>query len=454
MTDEPIPARAIPSVEHLASDGRLLPLGLAPTALRNAIRAAIEAERREPAVASRTTSREATQRRIVERILDDFGPRPGPVINATGILIHTNLGRVGVSDAAAAAMAEAATSTVALEVEPGTGRRGGRQRRVVAALRALTGCEHALIVNNNAAALSLAMAALAGGREVIVSRGEAVEIGGGFRIPDVLRQAGATLVEVGTTNRTYPADYERAITPGTAVLLKVHPGNFAMRGYVRSTTAAELITLRGDGEIAVVEDQGDGLPVRLDLIPGVRSLADCVADGVDLALASGDKLLGGPQAGIIVGRRDLVRRLAGHPLARAVRVDKVTLAGLEATLDHWLRDERETAIPLWRAATVPVEALRERAARVGRQLGPTASVVGSVNEFGGGAITAGDLPGMAVRVDPDPEHSTTDLARRLRTGARPVWPRVERDAVYIEMRTVAPQDDEVLVSAILTALGV
>ncbi len=450
--------RRLPSVERVAADSRLAGLEIAPAFLRNAVRQRIDSERSLIRAGEESATGDVTER-IVSELLGLFRPATIPVINATGVLIHTNLGRVPVSRATAEAMAAASSSMVTLEVDPTTGRRGDRQCRVSALLRALTGCEAALVVNNNAAAMLLTVAALSAGRDTIVSRGEAVEIGGGFRIPDVLRQGGARLVEVGTTNRTYVSDYRDACTDATGILLKVHPSNFVISGYTYETTVRELAGIGRAHGVPVVEDQGSGLLNRVELA-GVelgRSLADSLADGTDIVTASGDKLLGGPQCGLILGRADLVSRIAGHPIARAVRVDKVTLAGLEVTLLHFLRGEEASEVPVWRMATMPVENLRRRAETVVVGLPDEdewlAEVISSTATFGGGALPGQELPSVAIRIRPVDGRGVERLVRRLRTGEPAVWGRVEDGALRLDLRSVLPEEDGEVGRALGTALN-
>ncbi len=450
--------RGLPSVERVAADPRLAGLGVRPALLRDAIRGRLSGAR-SAILAGGGDPAEPLLNALVAELLGALAPADNRVINATGVLIHTNLGRVPVSNAAATAMAEAARSPVALEVDPGTGRRGDRQRRVSELLRVLTGSEAALVVNNNAAALLVTVAALAADRDAIVSRGEAVEIGGGFRIPDVLRQGGARLVEVGTTNRTYAHDYEDACSDTTGMLLKVHPSNFVISGYTHETTVRELATIGAAHDVPVVEDQGSGLlnPIDLDAIDLGRSLSGCLADGADIITASGDKLLGGPQCGLILGRADLVARIARHPIARAVRVDKVTLAGLEATLRHYLRGEEMTAIPLWRMAMTPVDELRRRARTIvsmlgGAEAGGSVEVVDAVTTFGGGAVPGQNLRSVALRVRPVAGIGVDRIAAGLRLGQPSVWGRVEDGCLWLDLRTVAPDDDDRLAGALTMSL--
>ena len=453
MADPLDPRRQLPSVEGLAGEPRLVGLGIRPDLLRSAIRLQL-AEARER-VLSNAGSGEETVERVIADLSRAFGPHDSSVVNATGILIHTNLGRVPVSRATAEAMAMAAGASVALEVDLVTGRRGDRQARVGDMLRVLTSCEAALVVNNNAGAVLLAVAALSGGREAIVSRGEAVEIGGGFRIPDVLRQGGATLVEVGTTNRTYATDYLDAITARSGILLKVHPSNFVISGYTHAASIRELARIGSDHDLPVVEDQGSGLlkPVALPGLTLGRSLSECLADGADVVTASGDKLLGGPQFGLIVGSADLIARIARHPLARAVRVDKVTLAGLEATLRHYLRGEETSDVPLWRMAGAPVPGLELRAESIrhvfaGGSIAARLTVVPSESTFGGGALPGQAFPSVAIRLKAASSETAESLGRKLRLGRTNVWGRIQDDTVLLDLRSVVPEDDLRVIEAI------
>ncbi|HEV2121587.1 MAG TPA: L-seryl-tRNA(Sec) selenium transferase, partial [Chloroflexota bacterium] len=332
-------------------------IGALRTELRIATAAAEDVDLLGTAVSRVLTSTERLMRPSLRR-----------VINATGVVLHTNLGRAPLSASAAQAMADASTGYSNLEFQLETGDRGSRHSHLERLICGVTGAEAALAVNNNAAALLLVLAELARGREVIVSRGQAVEIGGGFRIPDVLQQSGAQLVEVGTTNRTRIADYARAITPETAALLHVHTSNFRLVGFTESVTPAELARLGQERGVPTVDDQGSGC--LLDTTPfGIGgdlrepSVPESVRAGVSLVCFSGDKLLGGPQAGIIAGRPDLIQRLKAHPLTRALRPDKVAIAGLSATLLHYRLGQAEREIPVWRMIGTPLDELETRARR-------------------------------------------------------------------------------------------
>jgi L-seryl-tRNA(Ser) seleniumtransferase len=363
------------------------------------------------------------------------------VINATGVIVHTNLGRAPLAAAARDAVRAAALGYSNLEWDAATGARGSRHDHVAGLVGELTGAEDAIAVNNCAGAVLLAAAAI-GGR-IAVSRGQLVEIGGGFRIPDVVAQAGATLVEVGTTNRTRRADYERAIDAGADAILRAHPSNFRQLGFVGEVEIEELCELG----VPVIDDVGSGvLADELDTLaeePGVRR---SVAAGAALVCFSGDKLLGGPQAGILAGRADAVAGARRHPLARALRLDKLGLAALEATLRLYLDPERaRREIPVLAMLTAGSDELRERAERLADAIGPDASVAESVAKVGGGALPLLELPGPVVVLEGDAEA----LAARLRAGDPPVAGRIERDRLLLDPRTLA--DDEV--APVARALG-
>ena len=381
-------------------------------------------------------------------------PTLRPVINATGVIIHTNLGRAPLSAEARAAMEAAARGYSNLEYDLEVGWRGSRYVHAEELLCRLTGAEAALVVNNNAGAVLLILSALARGGEVIISRGQLVEIGGGFRIPDVMRQSGARLVEVGTTNRTYLEDYEEAIGEDTALLMRVHRSNFRLAGFVHEPSLSELVELGRKHGLDVVDDLGSGalLDTSVYGLAHEPTMQESIAQGAALVSASGDKLLGGPQAGIIVGRGDLIARLKRHPLTRALRVDKTTLAGLQATLLHYLKGEAEEKIPVWRMIATPLEALQERAeawAERLREAGIAASVVDGRSAVGGGSLPGETLPSKLVAIEAD---SPDELARRLRLGDPPVIGRIEGDRLLLDPRTVLEGEDELLLEAVRRAL--
>ncbi|HEU5160512.1 MAG TPA: L-seryl-tRNA(Sec) selenium transferase [Streptosporangiaceae bacterium] len=356
-----------------------------------------------------------------------------PVVNATGVIVHTNLGRAPLSSAATAAVSAAAGPTD-VEFDLDTGERARRGRTALAVLAAaVPDAQDVHVVNNNAAALALAATALAAGREIIISRGEMVEIGDGFRLPDLLQSTGARLREVGTTNRTTARDYAAAIGAETGFVLKVHPSNFRLEGFTAAAPVAELAAL----PVPVVVDIGSGLLTPEPLLPDEPDAASALRAGAALVTASGDKLLGGPQAGLIFGRADLVTLLRRHPLARAFRVDKLTLAALEATV-------RDEAPPVLRALRADPAALRHRAERLARRLTAVgAEVVDSVAAVGGGGAPGHELPSVALAL---PEA----LARPLRLGDPPVVGRVLRGRLLLDLRTVPPDQDDTLAAAVLT----
>jgi L-seryl-tRNA(Ser) seleniumtransferase len=349
------------------------------------------------------------------------------VLNATGVIVHTNLGRAPLAAAALEHVAAAARGYSNLEYDLDAGGRGSRQTHVAELLRRLTGAGAALVVNNNAAAVLLALAALAEGREVIVSRGELIEIGDGFRIPDVLARSGALLREVGTTNRTRASDYEQAIGPETAVLLRVHQSNFRVVGFTELPLVEELARVARAHELVLVDDLGSGALVD---VGDERTARASLAAGADLVCFSGDKLLGGPQAGVVVGRADLVERLRRHPLQRALRADKLTLAALEGTLRLAL--ETPDDVPVVRMLREPAERVRERAERLAALVG--GEVEETIARAGGGALPLAELPSFACAIE-------EQLAAKLRTGDPPVVGIVRDGRLLLDCRTLA--DDEI-----------
>jgi L-seryl-tRNA(Ser) seleniumtransferase len=456
--------RSLPSVGEILATPEVIAAaaGIAETYRTAVVRRAVEAERarllRDGGTASLTTIVEATCREL--RHLT--GAKLRPVINATGVILHTNLGRAPVSAAVADAMRAAASAYVPLEVEIASGERGGRMAELQSLFRALTGCEAALIVNNNAAATMLVLASVVapGRTDVLVSRSEAVEIGGSFRIPDILRQSGATLIDVGTTNRTYLRDYELAITGETAAILKVHTSNFVLSGFVHTTPAADLVPIGEQHGIPVIDDLGSGALVDTQQfgLAAEPMMQTSVASGAHLICASGDKLLGGPQAGIILGRKEWVAKCAAHPFARAFRADKATLAGLAETLRHYLRNDHIEHIPVWRMIAAEPDTLRSRCARWAAALGDAGiacEVRQSSATVGGGSLPGETLDSYALTISGSAMHdagsSLQALARALRLGTPGIIPRIEGDRLWLDARTVAPGDDETLVAAVRAA---
>jgi L-seryl-tRNA(Ser) seleniumtransferase len=440
--------RKLPSVDRLLQEEKVAQLaerwshGLVVDAARETLRAV------------RETIREGEPCPAVGSLAEDVGawlasqlrPTLQPLINATGVVIHTNLGRAPLSAQARAAMEAVAAGYANLEYDLQLGQRGSRYVHAEEILRRLTGAEAALVVNNNAAAVFLILMALARQREVVLSRGQLVEIGGGFRIPDVMRQSGATLVEVGTTNRTYVRDFEAAITPDTAALMRVHHSNFRLVGFVHEPSLAELVSLGTQRGLLVLDDLGSGtlLDTARYGLAHEPLIQESVAAGVSLVSCSGDKLLGGPQAGIILGRADLVSSLKRFPLTRALRVDKVTLAGLQATLRHYLLGEAPDKVPVWRMIGQTEEALNQRASDWVRRLeglGIAAGLLPGWSTVGGGSLPGETLPTTLVAL----ETSAPDaLAARLRAGEPPVIARIQDGKLVLDPRTVLVEQEETL----------
>jgi len=452
-TDNPF--RALPSVDRLLADQRLRALGEGERpVVTELVRQALETAR--AAVAQGRPA--STEDQLVESVLGlaeaVFRPSLRPLVNATGVIIHTNLGRAPLSEEAVAAMAAVAAGYSNLEFDLDAGVRGSRFTHLESVLCQLTGADAAMAVNNNASAVLLALSSLARDREVIVSRGQAVEIGGGFRIPDVMRQSDARLVEAGTTNRTYLRDYETAFTPDTAAIMRVHASNFRIVGFTETPYIHDLARLAHEHGVLLLDDLGSGClldTTRFGLAPE-PTVQESLAAGADLAMFSGDKLLGGPQAGIIVGRRDLVERLRRHPLARAMRMDKATIAALTATLVHYLRGEALEKLPVWRMISGPLDGIQRRARRWARAIGEPAKLVDGRSMVGGGSLPEESLPTKLVAIPSADGGYVTDLARRLRQSDPPVVARIERDALLLDPRTVLPQQDSTVVEAVKTAL--
>lgn len=461
-------ARKLPRADRLleAADraGLVDRMGHGP--VMEAIRAELERTRKAILAGAPCPAPAEIERGLVVRLESAAKGSLRAVVNATGVVVHTNLGRAPLSEEAIEAMARAARGYTNLEYDLARGERGDRYGHAEAPLCRLTGAEGAVVVNNNASAVMLALAALMEARpggeagadgtpEVVVSRGQLVEIGGGFRIPDVLRRSGAALVEVGTTNRTYLRDYEEAIGPRTRILLSVHRSNFRLSGFTHDATLDELVRLARERDLWVVDDLGSGTlletaPFGLGEEPTVQAR---VRAGTDLVCFSGDKLLGGPQAGILAGRRAAVERVKRHPLVRALRVDKVTLAGLGATLAHYERGEATSAIPVWRAIALAPEALATRARSWLHALGEAGEgcdVKESRSAIGGGSLPEVTLPTSVLALpggDPDA------LLARLRAADPPVVARIEEDRVVLDPRTVMPWEDEAVVRAVGAALA-
>jgi L-seryl-tRNA(Ser) seleniumtransferase len=439
--------RALPKTDELMNRSDLAALlGAVPRlVVLEAVRGAVEAVRvRILAGEQVDVDEDAIAVDVVARAEIAMRPSLRPVINATGIIVHTNLGRSRLSEEALRAVVEVAGNYSTLEYDVDSGERGSRHAHVERLVCQATGAEAAMVVNNNAAAVLLAISGLASGREAIVSRGQLVEIGGSFRIPDIMAQSGAVMVEVGATNKTHLRDYARAITPRTGLLLKVHSSNFRVVGFTEEVPLSELVALGRERGIPVYEDQGSGVlidlaPYGLPDEPTVRSSIDA---GVDIVSVSGDKLLGGPQAGILAGRREVIDRLKSHPLARALRVDKMTLAALETTLRTYLDPERALrVIPTLRMLTQPVEQVTEAAhALVDRIVEATGdalwvAAMPDVSRAGGGALPMADIPTTVVTLSPR-TMSANELEEALRLGNPTIVARIHDGRVVLDPRTL------------------
>jgi L-seryl-tRNA(Ser) seleniumtransferase len=444
--------RELPSVSALLeSAGVQALLASSPReVVTAAVRDAIDAARVSLANAP------ATDAAWTATVRDALAARERPslrrVINATGVILHTNLGRAPLAPTAIEAVAQAAAGYTNLEYDLARGERGSRYSHCVSLLRELTGAEDALVVNNGAAALLLALNTLSDGRDAIVSRGELVEIGGSFRIPDIMQRSGARLVEVGTTNRTHLEDYSRGLGAHAGAIVKVHRSNFSMEGFTAEVDVRQLAPLAQSRGAALIHDLGSGL--FIDLSPwglsGEPLALEAVRAGADVITMSGDKLLGGPQAGIILGRAAVISRLRTNPLTRALRVDKLTLAALEATLRLYREPERaRREIPTLAMLTTPVDEIRPRAQAIAAKLGKHASVIESEASVGGGAFPAARIPSAAIAIRGDADA----LEARLRAQQVPVIGRIMDGQLLLDCRSVPPGDDPLLSDALARALA-
>ena len=454
--------RTIPSIEQLRQ--RPVLLALETTYGRAAIVDALRAEaaaRRERQVEDESADVAAEiERATIARLASDSAPSLRRVINATGVIIHTNLGRAPLGKSAAARVAELASGYTNLEYDVSQGTRGRRDAHAERLLSRLTGAEAAVVVNNNAAGTLLVLTALAKGREVIISRGELVEIGGGFRVPDVLTQSGAMLREVGTTNRTRAADYAAAISDRTALILRVHPSNFRIEGFTERPSLSELVSIARRFNLPVVEDAGSGYLAadRESTSSALReepSISHSLAAGADVVMFSGDKLLGGPQAGIIVGRTAQLDQIRSHPLMRALRVDKMTYAALEATLEEYAAGRATLTVPVAAMIALPLDVVDQRARAMADALKVAdirARVVDGASTIGGGSAPGSTLPTRLVEIA-HPSRSAEQVERRLREHDIPIIARIENDRVVLDLRTVNPNDDSVVLEACTMLTG-
>ncbi len=446
--------RALPAVGELLERADLTAEPASPRwALVEAVREVISEVRSGVRAGGDLPAVEDIVARARNRARTLAAPRLTRVVNATGVVIHTNLGRAPLAAQAIERVVEVAGAYSNLEYDLEQGGRGSRHGIVDDILCRLTGAEAAMVVNNNAAAVLLALSVLAAGREVVVSRGELVEIGGSFRIPDILLQSGCRLVEVGTTNRTRIQDYERAVGPETALLLKVHPSNFRVVGFSESVDATALVALGRRKGLPVMEDLGSGCLVDLapDGLPGEPTAARRVASGLDLVTMSGDKLLGGPQAGILLGKKEVIDACRRHPLARALRVDKLCLAALEGTLRVYLDGDGKRHIPVLAALTASPETLAARAERLKSRLeaqapGLPVRLAQDDSRVGGGAFPGHSVPTTVVAVGQD--RLATRLEAYLRSCRPPIVARLKEGALLLDPRTWVPGDIDRIATAI------
>jgi L-seryl-tRNA(Ser) seleniumtransferase len=455
--------RRIPSIEQLRQRQGVRPLEdqFGHAAVVDALRAEAAAMRERLTTGEAPDDiAEAIQQALPRRLRADNTATLRSVINATGVIVHTNLGRAPLSQAAVQRVAALGRGYTNLEYDLAAGARGYRDVHAERLICRLTGAAAAVVVNNNAAATLLGLAALAAGREVVVSRGELVEIGGGFRVPDVMAQSGAVLREVGTTNRTRAADYAAAITDRTAAILRVHPSNFRVEGFTERPTLDELVRLGQRFALPVVEDLGSGLldmhHYRDDIgaLGDEPSVAASIKAGADLVMFSGDKLLGGPQAGILAGTQATITPIRRHPLMRALRVDKLTYAALEATLEAYAAGQGHT-VPVPRMIALTIQSIGERAERLATALsaaGYHAQVRDGCSTIGGGSAPGSTIPTKLVALGPSPA-SADAVEAALRAADPPVIARIEDGAVMLDLRTVIPEDDDVLASQVASALS-
>ena len=449
--------RLLPSVDELlhSSSGQQLVQQYSRSMALRSVRASIAQARAQIRQGAQCPSSDELLLAVEHMLKESQRPNLQPVINATGVIINTNLGRSPLSQEALQAVQRVAGGYTNLEYELEAGERGSRHSHVSALLCELTGAEAALVTNNNAAAVLLALSTLAAGREVIISRGQLVEIGGGFRVPDVMRQSGCQLVEVGTTNRTRLSDYAAAITERTALLLTVHPSNFQIVGFTESTLVEALAELAHQQGLLLMDDIGSGCLLASERYGlGHEPMPqESIAAGADVVCFSGDKLLGGPQAGILVGKAAVLERISRHPLMRAMRIDKMTLAALEATLRHYQREEAETRIPIWRMIAASSGSIAGRAASWVSKLqkyGIPARMQRGESTIGGGSLPGETLPTTLLALDAGNVSIPLDeLAKRLRLRSLPLIVRILRDALLIDPRTVLEEQDDEVVQALV-----
>ncbi|OGO24300.1 MAG: L-seryl-tRNA(Sec) selenium transferase [Chloroflexi bacterium RBG_16_50_9] len=444
--------RRLPSVDRVLSEEQISQLGrdYPHDLLVGIIRQCLERERQSIAEGRPGVSMDGIVASVKASLLGLENPGLRRVINASGVILHTNLGRAPLSKESLAAMEAASSGYCNLEFDMESGTRGSRQVYIEGLLCQLTGAEAALVVNNNAAAVLLGLTALARRKEVIVSRGQAVEIGGGFRIPDVMRQSGARLVEIGTTNCTYPNDYEQAVNSRTAALMRVHSSNFRVVGFTSEVGLEELVAIANKNSLLVLDDLGSGcfLDTTRFGLAAEPMVQQSVTAGAALTFFSGDKLVGGPQAGIIVGKKQYVDKLKKHPLTRAVRIDKTRLAGLVVTIIHYLKEEAITKVPVWRMISAPLAEIERRAGLWTRACGDMARVISGETMVGGGSLPGGSLPTKLVAIHGNKKNTAQMIGRHLRLGETPVIGRISENVLLLDPRTVLPEEDEIMLRAI------
>ncbi|MBN1188210.1 MAG: L-seryl-tRNA(Sec) selenium transferase [Dehalococcoidales bacterium] len=445
--------RSLPSVDKLLAHEKIRELNtlLPREIITDLVREALSLTRLEIGRGKAAPGMESIVENVCGQVLALTRPSLRPLVNATGVVLHTNLGRAPLSAEAVSAMQASSLEYNNLEFDLGSGERGSRHIHVESLLCRLSGAEAALVVNNNASAVMLGLTALAKRKEVVVSRGQAVEIGGGFRIPEVMRQSGAKLVEVGTTNCTYLRDYEQAVTPRTAALLRVHSSNFRVVGFTQMVSLEELVLLGKQYQIPVLDDLGSGCPLDTAQfgLAAEPTIQQAVKTGADLVFFSGDKLLGGPQAGIIAGKKVLVDKLKKHPLVRALRVDKTRLAGLAATLLHYLKGEALTKVPVWRMISLSPSEIERRAALWSAHFRGQARVTEGQSLIGGGSLPGAVLPTFLLAFgDPTRPAMAQKMAARLRQHDPPVIGRISDNLLLLDPRTVFPEQDTEVIEAL------
>ncbi|MBM4404851.1 MAG: L-seryl-tRNA(Sec) selenium transferase [Chloroflexi bacterium] len=448
--------RSLPSVDRLLAHPRMEALArrYGRETVADVARAQLAIARERIASGSPAPSADDLSLAVESAAAALYAPSLRPVINATGVVIHTNLGRAPLSAEATEAMRAAALGYTNLELDLSTGERGSRHTHLENLLTRLTGADGGIAVNNGAAAVMLGLNAFAFGKDVLVSRGEAVEIGGGFRIPDILKNSGARLVEVGTTNRTYVRDYEAAFSRNTGAILTVHRSNFRVVGFTDSPTLEELVQFAAKKKVPLLHDLGSGclLETRDFALAHEPMVQESVKAKADLIFFSGDKLLGGPQAGLIVGKAKYMKVLKAHPLVRALRIDKMTTAALQATLLHYIRGEASAKVPVWRMIATPIAELEQRAGRWAGAIGEGARVVDAQSTIGGGSLPGETLPTRALAIAGSGT-ALKDHAARLRAAPTPIMARIEKGMLLLDPRTVHPDDDPMLLGSLKVALG-